>query len=101
MEKEIEFLIDGQRCGSGTLFIENGEIDITSAENSFYKAVRYSRQQLLDEETEYIVDNLTREQEEKLKEAHMKDYHGSKDDWEESYDNWFSGLDLEDLKKII
>jgi hypothetical protein len=40
MEKEIEFFIDGQKAGSSTLFIENGELDASNAEESFWKAVR-------------------------------------------------------------
>lgn len=101
MEKEIEFVIDGQKAGSGTLFINNGEIDTSSAEESFWKAVRYSRQQLLDEEREHIIDNLTNVQEDKLKEEHAKDYHGTDDDMPDAYDSWLMDLDLEDLKKII
>jgi hypothetical protein len=101
MEKTIEFLIDGMPAGSSTLFIEDGKIDITNAEDSFYKAVRYSTQQLLDEEREYIFDNLTDAQEAKLKDAHFKDYHGPKEGYEESYDVWLEELDLETLKKIL
>ena len=101
MEKEIEFIIDGQKAGGGTLFIENGEIDTTSAEESFWKAVRYSRQQLLDEEREYIMDNLTKEQEEKLKDAHFKDYHGDKEHYEDSFDGYLSDIELDTLKEVI
>jgi|tagenome__1003787_1003787.scaffolds.fasta_scaffold20795780_2 hypothetical protein len=40
VEKQIEFLVNGVLSGSATLFIENGEIDSTNAEQAFYKAVR-------------------------------------------------------------
>ena len=101
MEKEIEFMIDGELCGSATLFIENGEIDTTNAEEKFWKAVRFDRQQLIEEEREYIIDNLTSEQEDKLKELHAKEYHGTDDDMPDAFDNWVVDVSLEDLKKII
>jgi len=101
MEKTIDFIIDGSPAGSSILFIENGEIDISAAEDSFYKAVRYSRQQLIDEEREYIVDNLTDKQEDKLKEACMEDYHGDKEHWEDAYERFIEELDLDTLKKIL
>ena len=102
MEKEIEFLIDGQKAGSSTLFIENGEIDTSIAEESFWKAVRFSRQQLLDEEREYMIDNLTKEQEDKLQAAHMEaEPMTLDDDLPDAYEAWLMELPLEDLKKII
>jgi phosphopantothenoylcysteine synthetase/decarboxylase len=101
MEKAIEFFIDGVKAGSSTLFIENGEIDTSLAEQSFWKAVRYSRQQLIDDERDYIVDSLTSEHEEKLKAAHAEDYHGTDDDMPDTYENWMNDLSLEEIKKII
>lgn len=101
MEREIEFIIDGSPAGSATLFIENGEIDTTNAEDKFWKAVRFDRQQLIEDERENIIDNLTSEQEDKLKEACMKDYHGDKEHWEDAYENFIEYLSLDELKKII
>ena len=101
MEKQIEFVIDGQTCGSSTLFIEDGNIDTSAAEEAFYKAVRYSRQWLLDEERGYIFDNLTDAQEEKLKESHAKDYHGTDDDMPDNYEYWLENLDLGEIKEIL
>jgi hypothetical protein len=37
MEKQIEFLIDGVLNGSATLFIQDGTLDSTNAEDVFYK----------------------------------------------------------------
>lgn len=101
MEKQIEFMIDGQLAGSATLFIENGQIDTSYAEERFWKAVRYSHAELLDMEHEQIVDNLTKEQEEKLKEAHAQVYHGTDDDMPDAFDEWLVELPLEELKEIL
>lgn len=101
MEKEIEFYIDGEKCGSGTLFFENGELDTTNAEDCFWKAVRFDKQTLIAEEFEHIMEHLTKEQEEKLKEAHMNQYRGTDDDAPDDFDNWLTELDLDQLKAIL
>ena len=44
LEKQIEFLVNGVLSGSATLFVENGEIDTTNAEEAFYKAVLFQPQ---------------------------------------------------------
>jgi hypothetical protein len=101
MEKTIEFFIDGVLNGSATLFIADGDMDISNAEEKFYKVLRSDRTKLLEEEREYTIDNLTHEQEEKLEEAHAKDYHGTDDDMSDAYENWLMDLPLEDLKRIL
>lgn len=101
MEKQIEFMIDGLTAGSATLFIEDGVIDTSLAEEKFWKAVRFSREELIEEERSDIIDNLTDEQEDKLKEAHAEDYSGIDDDMPDAYEGWLEDLDLDDLKKII
>ena len=54
-----------------------------------------------EQEKSDIVDTLTSEQEDKLKEEHMKEYHGDKDHYENSYENFLADLPLEDLKRIL
>ena len=54
-----------------------------------------------NDEKEKIVDNLTDEQEEKLKEEHAEDYHGTDDDMPDAYESWLEDLTLEDYKKIL
>src|SRR5438876_3524827 len=100
MEKEIEFLIDGVPSGSATLIIEDGKMDTSIAEEEFYKILRRNSKDLLEEEREYILENLTKEQEDKLKNAHANDYHGTDDDMPDAYDGWLMDLSLEDLKRI-
>jgi hypothetical protein len=56
---------------------------------------------LIEEEREHIIDNLTHEQEDKLKEAHAKDYHGTDDDMSDAYEAWLMDLDLAELKRIL
>lgn len=99
MEKEIEFYVDGILNGSATLFINNGEMDTSMAEEKFYKVLRSDRQALIEEEREYLIDNLTTEEEDKLKEAHGKEYMGTDDDMPDAYDSWITDLSLDELKK--
>lgn len=103
MEKEIEFMIDGQLCGSATLFIENGEVDTTNAEDKFWKAVRFNKQDLIAEELEYIIDHLTSEQEDKL-EAHWAEHIAEgvlDDDMEDAFSSWLEYATLDEVKDIL
>ena len=50
---------------------------------------------------ERIIDNLTQEQEDKLKVDHSKSYTGSDDDMPDKFEAWLVELSLEDLLKII
>ena len=56
MEKQIEFLVNGVLSGSATRFIENGKVDTTNAGGAFFKAVRFSRNYLRDDEREFILE---------------------------------------------
>ena len=49
----------------------------------------------------HIVDNLTSEQEDKLKAAHAEDYHGTDDDMPDAFENWLGSLSAEEIKSII
>ena len=46
------------------------------------------------------IENLTSEQEDKLKAEHAKDYHGTDDDMPDAFENWLGYLSTEDIKKI-
>lgn len=50
---------------------------------------------------ERIIDNLTEEQENKLKEDYSKSYTGLDDDMSDKFEAWLFELTLEDLLKII
>jgi hypothetical protein len=56
---------------------------------------------LIEEEREYLIENLTKEQEDKLKEAHAEDYTGTDDDMPDAYEDWLGELDSADLKRIL
>lgn len=101
MEKEITFLLDGVECGKSFLTIEDGKMYTDAAEEEFYKVLRRNSKDLEEEEKEYLLDNLSKEQEEKLGAAHMKDYHGDKDHWEDSFERFLEDISLAELKKII
>lgn len=52
-------------------------------------------------ELETIIDNLTFEQEEILTNEHHKNYHGCKEDWEDSFNRWLMNLTLDEIKEIL
>ena len=102
---EIEFVINGVTCGSGTLMVRDGVLLDDDATDAFFATLRKNATSLIeeakDEEKAWIVDNLTPEQEDKLKEAHAKDYHGTDDDMPDDYEDWLIDLSLEEIKAII
>lgn len=48
-----------------------------------------------------IIDHLTPEQEDKLKEAHAEDYRGTDDDMPDAFEGWLEDLTLDELKQIL
>ncbi len=62
---------------------------------------QYRNAERIQNERENIVDHLTAEQEVKLAEECMKDYHGDKDHWEDSYERFLEDLTLDDYKRIL
>lgn len=54
-----------------------------------------------EQEKSDLIDNLSSPQEELLKEAHAKDYHGTDDDMPDAYEVWIIDLSLDELKTIL
>lgn len=54
-----------------------------------------------DDKKSDLVDSLTPEQEEKLKEVHASDYSGTDDDMPDAFEGWLEDLTYEELHKII
>lgn len=104
-ERTVEFVEGGQVIGSGTLFTIGGKLDTTNLEDEFFKTIRKNEKSWLaeaeEEEHEKIIDSLTPEDEEKLKEEHAKNYHGLDDDMPDAYEDWLEDLSVDELKKII
>ncbi len=105
-ELEVEIRIDGTPLqGTSTIFVRNGIVDYSYAEQHFYDIMRKWEKEWLkeaeEEEKEFIIDNLTTEQEDKLKEKHAEHYTGTDDDMPDEYENWLMELDLDDLKKLL
>ncbi len=61
----------------------------------------YETPKLLEQDKSTTIDNLTPEQEDKLKEVHSKGYTGTDDDMPEAYENWLEGLTIEEINSII
>ena len=107
MTKEIviKFVVEGIEIGSGTVFVENSATQTSSVEDSFYDTLRKHNKSWIieaeEEEKSAIIDHLTSQQEDNLKEAHAKDYHGTDDDMPDAYEDWLTSLESVDLKSIL
>ena len=105
-ELEVEIRIDGSPLqGTSTIFVKDGKVDYSYAEQHFYEIMRKWEKEWLneawEEEIGFIIDNLTDEQEEKLKTKHAEHYAGTDDDMPDEYENWLMELDLDELKEIL
>ena len=106
-DKEIDFYIGGVKVGGSTISKspDDKHLDTQAAEDEFYAILRKHEASILEEaadyERSYIIDHLTSEQEDKLGEECMKNYHGSKDGWEDAYENFLEDLSLDELKAIL
>lgn len=79
---------------------ENPEIADTATRVGKYLH-QYHEAEVEADEVDAIVSKLTPEQEEKLKEAHAKDYHGTDDDMPDRYEAWLEDLSSVELKQIL
>ena len=50
---------------------------------------------------ENLIDNLSDEDEEKLKDAHADQYEGLDDDMPDDYENWLMGLNRFEIESIL
>lgn len=105
-EIEVEIRIDGVQCqGTSTIFVKDGVVDYSNAEEHFYEIIRKWENDWIkeaqEEEKEFIISNLTSEQEEILKYKHAINYHGTDDDTPDDYDNWLIDLSLDELKEFL
>lgn len=105
IEKLIEFNLDGTTIGSAFITINNGKVDTQALEDEFYATLRKNEKSLIAEAEEEqkvdIVGSLTPKQEDKLQEAHGKDYMGTDDDMPDAYESWLEDLSVEEIAKII
>lgn len=104
-EKEIKFLLEDVEVGGSFITVTNGKIDTAAAEEQFYAVLRKHAKSIVQEaeenEHDAIVSDLNSTQEDKLKEAHAKDYHGTDDDMPDAYESWLMDLSVDELKKIL
>lgn len=104
-EFEMTFAVDGVNVGSAFFSVEDGRLDTASLEDEFHAIIRKNKKDWLeeaaDEERTELIDNLSDEDEEKLKEAHMSQYNGSDDDSPDDYENWMTDLSVDEIKKIL
>lgn len=103
---EVEIKIDGTPLqGTSTIVIKDGIVDYSLAEEHLYEIIRkWEKDWIKEWQEEYkesIIDNLTAEQEDKLRDAHAKDYHGTDDDMPDDYEGWLMEQDYQDLKEIL
>lgn len=105
-ELEIKIEVDGMPLqGTSFILVKDGVVDFSQAEEHFYEIIRKWEQDWIKEanekEKEFIIDNLTKLQEEKLQEVHAGSYMGTDDDMPDEYENWLMELDLDDLKELL
>lgn len=55
----------------------------------------------IEERKEQIIDNLTDEQEDVLKNIHAEEYHGTDDDMPDDYERWLTNINLMDLEAYL
>lgn len=55
----------------------------------------------LEARHEAIIDNLTAEQEDTLKNIHAEQYHGTDDEMPDDYENWLMELSVMDLEAYL
>lgn len=104
-EFEIKFSIEDGPKDSAFIWVEDGKMHTENVEECFFKFLRHAQKDLLKAAAEYekekMIDMLTADQEEKLKEAHAKDYIGTDDDMPDAYEDWMVDLSLDELRAII
>ena len=105
---KVHFTVEGDDWGYGTISItEDGTYRTDSVENEFYKMLRGQEKQIRkeaeEEEKEFIIDNLTKEQEDKLKDIHFNQADGVlDDDMPDDYENWLCyEVDIDELKGYL
>lgn len=79
---------------------ENPQIADTAVRVEKY-LTQYRAAEVEEEIRSNIIEHLTPEAEEKLKEAHAKDYHGTDDDMPDAYEKWIEDLTSDELKAIL
>ena len=109
---QIIDLENGEEIVNGSAFIPNEKMvgkPILGLENmieeaaevEFWSAFRAFRNKYQEEhDKEVMVDSLTPEDEEKLKDEHAKDYHGTDDDMPDEYEAWLECLTVKELKLL-
>lgn len=80
----------------------SGTEDGIKAANSVEIFIKmYETHEAEDIAKDAIISNLTDADEEKLKEAHADDYHGTDDDMPDAYEKWQEDLTSVELKQIL
>lgn len=104
-DTEIDFYLGGVKVGGSCVSVTGGKIDTSAAEEEFYAVLRKNENSIIEEGREHqkswIVDHLTDTDEDKLKEVHTAQYHGTDDDAPDDYEDWLTELDVDELIKII
>ena len=103
---EVEIRIDGVPLqGISTIFVRDGKVDYSNAEEHFYEIMRRWEKNCIKEAIEEtrskILENLTPEQEDILQEEHANNYDGTDDDMPDDYENWLMELDYDDLVRLL
>lgn len=96
MAKLVLFI---QENAAKTVFVDMDEAQ-TADKIARYLNV-YNKEEIEQDAKAEIVDNLTKEDEEKLKDAHAEDYNGLDDDMPDAYEDWLMDLTSDELRTIL
>ncbi len=80
----------------------NGSPETIKVADSIERYINlYNATEIEQEAKEKLIDALTADQEEKLKEQHAEEYSGTDDDMPDAYEQWLEDLTSHELKSYI
>ena len=94
---EIEIRLNGLVQTGQVVVQDDGTINSEDAEEGFGKLLRRSKDFLIADAEEQLISDLTKEQENKLKDIHAKNYSGTDDNMSDEYESWLMSLTYAEL----
>lgn len=101
----VIFRIEGIGVSESFITVENGKLHTEAAEEQFFALLRKSEKALLqdaeDDEKSGIMERLTPDQDDILKEEFARTFTGLDDDMPDSYEDFLQDILVKDLKKML
>lgn len=108
-ELKFEIMVNGEILqGDSVIFVKDGKVDYSYAEQHFYEIMRKWEkdwlQEAQEEEMEFILNDKKNLETLQTHFIGLQEYGGIpivKDNCEDLFENWLEEQDLDDLKKIL